>query len=503
VRRGYKLLQAYTDPAGATPEMQRLVRMLEMGGGRAHMDRYYQISEGVSPFRGVGVRSLVNDVREALRSPTDRLEKAAQALGQFPQEYATKLLRQLQALGKTHTPLEIPFEVSGRIVRASTAWIMEHLVPMQKLGVFSDLASDHLRRNPTQSQPEQEAAMQKIWASVDNRLGEMVYDNLFWNRTFKDILHFGIRAVGWNAGTVREIGGAPIDVVKLIDKAIQRKEITADDLGHKIPYVLAMSMTTALLGATLNYLYTGQGPQELKDYFFPRTGGNTNYGTPQRVSLPSYVKDVYEYSQRPGTTVMNKLNPIFNVIGEMWNNEDFFGNPITDPDATGWEALGQRAAFVAKEMTPFSLQGRQQLQQSEHEGGAVATFKRLAPYIGITPAPGYVTSPEQMERRNRYEREQKYTRDLQYKMKKAYEAGDKVTGNEYRDRLIEAQRHLKATKGDIDRDRAKAAVQRRQTATSLRQQGLPATANLVESLPLEPDSAARKYFAALAQESSA
>jgi hypothetical protein len=359
--------------------------------------------------------------------------------------------------------------------------------------VFSDLASDHLRNHPLESQPEREAAMQKIWASVDNRLGEMVYDNLFWNRTFKDTLHFGIRAVGWNAGTLREIGGAPIDVVKLIDKAITKGQISADDLGHKIPYVLAMSMTTAMLGATLNYLYSGQGPQELKDYFFPRTGGTTNYGTPQRVSLPSYVKDVYEYSQRPGTTVMNKLNPLFNVIGEMWNNEDFFGNPITDPDATGWEATKQRAGFVASEMTPFSLQGRQQMAQSERPGMA-GVVKQALPYIGITPAPGYVTSPDQMERRARYEREQKYSRELKYKMQKALEAHDKTGAAEYTQRYIAAERHLKETEAQVMKDRAKAAVSRRKAATSLRQSGHPATADLVASLPLEPDAQARAYF---------
>lgn len=499
VRRGYQLMKAYANPAGATPQMLKLVDALEKAGGRAQMDRYYLAAQGGSPFQGVGAHSLAKDIHAAITAPTEKLQNLGRALGAFPQEYSTSLLRSMQQLVQTTHPLAVPFEVAGRITRASTSWIMEHVVPMQKLGVFSDLAHDHIERNPQQDPNEQALALQKVWSAVDDRLGEMVYDNLFLNRTFKDMLHFGIRAVGWNWGTWRSIGGAPIDVMKMADKLLTSGRVTADDLGHKIPYVMAMAMTTALYGAIYQYLSTGEGPQELKDYFFPRTGGTTNYGTPQRVSLPSYAKDVYEYSQRPGTTVLNKLNPIFNVIGEMWNNEDFFGNPITDPDATPWEATKQRASFLGHEAAPFSFQGRQQIAGSD-QPGVGGTVRQGLPYFGITPAPGYVTSPDQMERRERYEREQKYTKDMKYKMTKAYEAKDKVTGDEYRDRYTRAIKHMKETESEVKKDRGKAAVSRRKAATTLRQQGLPATADLVSTLPLEPDSHAREYFQQLGGE---
>lgn len=495
VRRGYKLLQAYTNPAGATPEMAKLVQALEQAGGRAHMDRYYLATEGFTPFRGVGIRSLASDVHKALTAPQDKLERLGEAVKQFPAEYANKLWRGTQEIWQTTPKLEVPIEMAMRVVRASTSWIMEHLVPMQKLGVFSDLASDHLARNPNEDPNERAAAMQRIWDSVDNRLGEMVYDNVFWNRTLKDSLHLGVRAVGWNLGTIREIAGAPIDIVKAVDKKIRTGEIKASDLGHRIPYVLAMTATTALYASVYQYLATGQGPQELKDYFFPKTGGTTNYGTPQRVSLPSYVKDVYEYSQRPGTTVVNKLNPIFSLLGNLYSNQDFFGNPITDPEASYWHQKLQQLQFVGKEATPFSFQGRQQMQQTDQEGGLGATVKKVLPMVGVTPAPGYITSGEQLERRQRLEDDQKYTKELKYQMKKAGEAGDKDKQRELAKEYVEAVKRMNQTKALVEQDRAKAAAARRKAATKLRQSGHPATANLVESLPLEPDEAARRYFA--------
>ena len=36
-------------------------------------------------------------------------------------------------------------------------------------------------------------------------------------------------------------------------------------------YEIALPIVTGYIGAIVNYGYTGHGPQELKDYFFPRT----------------------------------------------------------------------------------------------------------------------------------------------------------------------------------------------------------------------------------------
>ena len=43
-----------------------------------------------------------------------------------------------------------------------------------------------------------------------------------------------------------------------------------------------------------------------KDYVFPRTGRLTKMGTPERLSLPMYVKDIWEFSRRPGQTIVKR-----------------------------------------------------------------------------------------------------------------------------------------------------------------------------------------------------
>lgn len=504
VHRGMELMKSYLNPAGATPMMQKIVLGLIAGGGRVKMDRYFLAAQNVSPFHGVGFTSLAQDVKRALSLPKGQVGKElARVTGNFPLEYSTKMWRDLQEMAVNTPKWQLPFELAGRITRASTSIIMEHIVPMQKLGVFADLAHDAIRREPEMSEARMQEVMQKIWNSVDNRLGEMVYDNLFWNRTFKDAMHLAVRAVGWNYGTISEIGGAPIDALKFLDNAARTGKLNADDLGHKIPYVISMVGTTMVLGAILCYLFTGKGPQKNRDYFFPPTGGTTNYGTEQRVSLPSYAKDVYEYSQHPLTTIANKLNPIYGSISDIINNEDFFGAGIYNPDAPPLEKAKEIGNFVAKETMPFSLQGNRQLAGSE-KPGIGGTVRKVLPFIGVAPAPGYVTSPEEVERRHHVEEVQKYLKGVNYQLKQARDAHDHVKVQELskeRAQLLHTERKERllmkhsTMKGKRQQREEKAAdlsstvgqiingKPRGEAIRDLHDTGMPAMASLLHSLP--------------------
>jgi hypothetical protein len=51
-------------------------------------------------------------------------------------------------------------------------------------------------------------ALDKAWDSTDDRLGQVVYDNLFWNRTGKDLAHALVRSVGGTSATFASSGAA-------------------------------------------------------------------------------------------------------------------------------------------------------------------------------------------------------------------------------------------------------------------------------------------------------
>jgi len=479
IRRGSKLLEAYTNPGGATPQLLRIARAMELGGGRIAMDAIFNVTAGQSPFKGTSVWSLAQDVKAAMNSPLNRMERLSTALRSFPLQYATRLWRDLQAMAATMPKFQIPFEIVGRVVRGTTSIIMEHIVPLQKLGVFSDMAGDYLRRNPNATDEELAAAMQKAWNSVDNRLGEMVYDNLFWNRTFRDATHIAIRAVGWNYGTISEIAGAGVDMLKLIDKAARNGigdggggggggsrsgragagepgrggGVTVDDLGHKIPYVMSLVITTAIAGAILTYLYTGHGPEETEDYFFPPTGGETLYGTKQRLSLPAYTKDIVEYAHEPGQTAMNKLNPMFSVIGSLYSNEDFMGRAIYNPGDTLGGKAADVATYLKNEATPFSMQQRQAVSKPGDSPLANA-LNRIAPYVGLTAAPGRITSREQIERARDLRKGQAYMQTLNSRLQEAIEAHDTVAIQSLTMKKAEEARKLRELGAQVRIDRA-------------------------------------------------
>lgn len=525
--RGQRLMRAYVDPKTASPEMRRIVEGLSAAGGRVKMDNYFQAAQGLSPFKGVGFATLASDVKAALTKPRGEVESLTKVLTSFPQQYAMRLWRDLEQIWQLEPlkvlPIMSGLEIAGRMTRASTSIIMEHIVPLQKLGVFSDLAADHIRRNPLEDPVAFAGAMQRIWNSVDNRLGEMVYDNVFWNRTFKDVNHMMVRAVGWNLGTIRELGGAPIDVVKLLDymargapaelpaaplsKTSQARldyeaqksklQRVAEKVGHKIPYTLALIGTTMIVGAIIQQLLTGKGPQELKDYFFPWTGRMTKYGTKERISMPSYTKDLYEYGTQPVTTLINKANPLFGILHSIYANEDFFGNAIRFPDDSWEKQTWQSLAYGARQVVPFSIQGTKQFVgagEMDARGKVLSTM----PYIGFGPAPARVTSPEQMDRYQMRETEKSYIRGLQMRLKKATEKGDKEEVEALRQEIRDSKLKERGTERDIRQDKIKAREaadkissliegrSRDDAAAALRDAGMPAFAELWRSLPEQP-----------------
>jgi len=136
----------------------------------------------------------------------------------------------------------------------------------------------------------------------------------------------------------------------------------------------------------IHYLATGQAPQSLTDYFFPKNGKIDSQGREERLSLPSYVKDLVHYKHDPVGTVTNKINPLFGMIGEMLHNRDFYRQEIRNPDDPFVKQAGELAAYAVKQFVPFSVRNVQQI--SADEGGV--KDQALAA-MGFTPAPKFLS----------------------------------------------------------------------------------------------------------------
>ena len=221
-----------------------------------------------------------------------------------------------------------------------------------------------------------------MWDSVDNRLGQLVYDNLFWQKTLKDSLMLGTRSLGWNLGTVRELGGGVADIVNMA---------RGGEFTHRAAYAMALPMVTGIMGAVTTYLYTGHGPKSLQDYINPPTGKFDADGNEQRLQLPTYMKDVVAWSTHPVDTAVAKLSPMHSAVVQMLNNRDYYGNQIRNPDDPIIKQVGQEAAFIAKQFIPFSVRGAMQQKQ---RGEGMKT--QAASFFGINPAPQSATQTPMM-----------------------------------------------------------------------------------------------------------
>jgi hypothetical protein len=271
---------------------------------------------------------------------------------------------------------------------------MKHWVPRMKLGTFSLLAEEELARlGPNANLWEQRGALARAWDSTDNRLGQLVYDNLFWNRTLKDIGLISVRSLGWNLGTFREIGGGYIDAAKFV--ATRGKS----GITPKLAYTLALPAVIAMHGAMFQYIMTVQGPDQLLDYFYPKTGRTNPDGSPERIAMPSYMKDEISYAggfrlgverglRQAATTLGHKANPELAMILEMMRNRDFYGTKIRNEDDPIVKQTADTMKYIGEQFEPFWIRN---LEQRKTQEGEITPRNFIESLFGIMPAPKSVT----------------------------------------------------------------------------------------------------------------
>ena len=340
-RKGLGMEKEWYAPGTQGALLEGLVNSMVQAGGRAHMDSFYQT------------------------------------------HVAAKMMtawRQGNVLGALLRAPAAAFEVPTRL-------IMEGLVPRLKMGAFADMAQYELARlGPNASAEEVQAALAKAWDSIDNRFGQLVYDNLFWHKYTKDIALMTVRSPGWNVGDIRELGGGLVDAAKFVGgsagaggKAIRMKlkggvyqPVRFGEFTHRMAYWPAHLLVSATVGALLYYLWHGRAPQHLKDYFFPKdTHGH-------RWSPATYVRDEWNWSHEPAKTAAGKVNPLLRLATEILRNRDWREKPIMNPHHRWPREMKELAEYVAKQYMPI---------WGEQVGSSHSLDEKLLPEAGITRAP--------------------------------------------------------------------------------------------------------------------
>jgi hypothetical protein len=358
--RGNKFLREYSKPGTTNAELAKIVDAAVAGGARVRMDTFYNTGAISSFF-------------DALKSGN----------------YAGAVLR-------------APFAV----VQAAAKPLMEYAVPRTKLGIISQNLEYELRKLPANATRDDVRKISaRVVDSVDNRMGQLIYDNLFWNKALKDGLMGSIRSVGWNLGDIRELGGGVLDTVtapKRAYDALTKGSKIADNpvVTKRMAYAVALPLMVGVLGSMYQYLMTGEGPKDLMDVYMPRTGRMKPDGTPERVMLPTYMKDIAPLAlagaregavglvKRGYSMALNKLHPLITTIGQMLHNQDYYGNQIRNEGDDTVTTIKKEADFVIKNFRPFSVQG-----VIQREGGVKEKAQAV---VGLMPAPRELTDTPAM-----------------------------------------------------------------------------------------------------------
>jgi len=318
-----------------------------------------------------------------------RLAKKANVSAKLDRYYKLSAVENLIKDIKKNKPLSAALRFPLAVVEYAAKPIMEKLVPNLKLISFAKLAEEEILRQQPKTEDELIMILSKVYDMIEDRFGQLTYDNLFWHRTLKDLLMISLRSVGWNYGDIRELAGAGRNIGEIVEKLLKGEKVKPKDISNRLLFVISLPIVVGMYGAVINYLL-GQKPEKLYDYFFIKTGRRTPSGAPERILIASYIKDWLALKEEKLLTMLkNKASPLINDVIQLIQNKDYWGREIYSPDDGLDKILKDAAKYLVKSFIPFSLQG-----VARREEAGETTWRKYLPLFGIIPAPTYATATE-------------------------------------------------------------------------------------------------------------
>lgn len=387
---GRRLAKIYKGQSLGTPMQREIVELMTEAGGRGAGFRHAADYD----FSGAG--SYITAYKRAALKMEAMADLAKAKTGVLP------------AAGVAGKQI-------GRIMDTVAQPLFEKYIPYMKNGAFQENMASWIQRNPNATKAEKLAEARKIWDSIDNRFGEMVQDNVFWDKTLKQSAMLMLRSWSWTiGGVVREIGGGLRDT--------GRFATGSGPWTDKMSYVIALPMVDAGVNAVYQYLKTGKPPENIHDLMAPRTGGtDAKSGLPERLQTPGYMKDVYGFAEHPLQEATNKIGTGPRLVSETLSllngrgGSDWRGDPIVSPPNDGeptpnnvprW--LSEYAQYLTKNVGPISVR---QYIQGRKEGSNINWLEQA---LGVKNAPAQLTDPEGHHRMMEGVRQRAYMKKLRY-----------------------------------------------------------------------------------------
>ena len=276
--------------------------------------------------------------------------------------------------------------------------LFERYIPSLKVGQFFKEFDEELKRNDLKypqgyyidrlgkrwMRPTNTDLARKVWRLVEDRFGELNYDTLFWNRTFKSGMQIMFRSVTWKLGSVEAFGGAFAGQGKEFMDAVRERR--APELHRNMAWLLGMLTLTAALGTVMSIALGHRQPKSLLDLVFPQIDPKDDS---VRVALPTYFKDMVHLIHGPTGYIVGSMSGWIGRVMDLLRNKDYYGVQIRDTDSPLAKQAMDVSKYTAETLLPFSIRGYRNLSAQD-----VGGMRKALASLGVNPAPRYLSQSD-------------------------------------------------------------------------------------------------------------
>ena len=268
-------------------------------------------------------------------------------------------------LGKLGTSAKEVGGALGDVLNTAGMPLFQWIIPNVKRGMMADAVSKFIDANPLATWDQILDHAQTVSDVADERFGEMVQDNLFWQPLVKQSAQIAMRSASWAYGSwTQYIGGVK-----------ELKDIPKSGLSRRSAYVLAGLIVEPMIAGMLTYWMTGKMPTEYKDFVFPKTGGTVpehpygkpeeKYTVPERLQLPGNIKEILDIAGAGDDAIhgdisgfrnyaAGKLNDFWQAMGDLSTNTQWPNDPLYNP-ALPESAIQQYFKWAWNRFGPISV----------------------------------------------------------------------------------------------------------------------------------------------------
>ena len=218
---GAELNKVALNPALGSPALQAAVHYLTRA--RASFGKNYDPS-----MQFTNQRSFIESIQA----------------GSLTKEWNAAKNRVIESDSRGKQAVQAMGEVSGLIgktLKTIAAPLFDHVIPNIKSGINAQQLMAWMEANKGANDTEIVKAAQRITDNTDNTLGEMRYDNLFWNKTMTQIMQTFVLAPSYTAGyDPRRWAAAPYRRSKIPNELVLAQKI----LTRRAAYVVAFAASS-------------------------------------------------------------------------------------------------------------------------------------------------------------------------------------------------------------------------------------------------------------------